>query len=326
LGHGWQFMIDYIGNATRFNAYGLPLSPAVYIPGTCGKAPCSTTGNQASRYSLTRANPSQGPYYQGGGSGSTLATAGANASYNGMVVTLQHRPSSNFTLQTNYTWSHCIDIVDNSGDTNTTFVQNPAKINGDKGSCGFDFRHVFNITLVAQSHFGLHGWLDQIVNRWEIAPLVHATDGSPFTVVSGLDNSLTAVGRDRPNVTNPSAVYTHSKIMSGPATNAKYINLAAFTQNPIGTFGDVGKNTYRGPKMFQADATVSRAFDIHERTTLNLRLEAFNLLNHPNFAAPGSTGYLGATTSLSSSTFGEVTSTVNNYGARVFQAAAKITF
>lgn len=115
LGHGWQFMIDYIGNATRFNAYGLPLSPAVYIPGTCGKAPCSTTGNQASRYSLTRANPSQGPYYQGGGSGSTLATAGANASYNGMVVTLQHRLSSNFTLQTNYTWSHCIDIVDNSG-------------------------------------------------------------------------------------------------------------------------------------------------------------------------------------------------------------------
>lgn len=155
---------------------------------------------------------------------------------------------------------------------------------------------------------------------------MHVTDGSPFTVVSGLDNSLTAVGRDRPNVTNPSAVYTHSKIMSGPATNAKYINVAAFTQNPIGTFGDVSKNTYRGPKMLQADATVSRAFDIHERTTLNLRLEDFNLLNHPNFAAPGSTGYLGATTSLSSSTFGEVTSTVNNYGARVFQAAAIITF
>jgi hypothetical protein len=60
---------------------------------------------------------------------------------------------------------------------------------------------------------------------------------------------------------------------------------------------------------------------------LNLRLEGFNVLNHPNFAAPGSSGYLASSTSLkASSTFGTVTSTVNNYGARVFQGAIKLSF
>ncbi len=70
FGRGWQFQIDYIGNKTSFNPYGLPLDPAVYIPGTCGTTACSTTGNASSRFALTLANPSQGPKYGGGGTGS----------------------------------------------------------------------------------------------------------------------------------------------------------------------------------------------------------------------------------------------------------------
>jgi hypothetical protein len=71
---------------------------------------------------------------------------------------------------------------------------------------------------------------------------------------------------------------------------------------------------------------LSRTFPLHERLALNLRMEAFNVLNHPNFAAPGSSGFAGSSTSLVSSTFGQVTSTVNGYGARIFQGAIKLTF
>ena len=328
FGRGWQFQLDYIGNKTSFNPYGVPLDPAVYIPGQCGAAACSTTGNSASRYALTLANPAQGPKYGGGGTGSIQISSGANATYNGMVVSIQHRLSANFVFLANYTWSHCIDIEDNPGDIAGTTVQNPANIKGDKAACGFDFRDVFNATLVASSHLPLEGWKAQLLNHWEISPLVHATDGAPFTVTTGVDNSLTAQGNDRPNLTNPVGVYTNKAIRSGASTNAQFINLANFTANPLGTFGDSGRNAFRGPKLLQVDSALTRTFPLHEALALNLRFEAFNVLNHPNFAAPGSSGYLGSSSAINSSTFGQVTTTVNGTagGARIFQAAAKITF
>lgn len=326
FGSGWQFQLDYVGNRTDFNSYAAPMNPAVYIPGTCNGQPCSTLGNTASRFALNIASPTGGPYYSGGGQGSTFVVTGANASYNGLIANIQHRMSSSFVLLANYTWSHCIDIADNVGDTEAVTVQNPANIKGDRSSCGFDFRHVFNTTLVASTHFHWTGLPGQIVNHWEIAPLVHATDGAPFTVVSGVDNSLTDIGNDRPNLTNPGAVYTHAKIRSGVSSNAQYINASAFTQNPTGTFGDTRPYSFRGPKFLQTDCALSRSFPWRESFALAVRVEAFNLLNHPNFATPESSGYIGQSTSLVSPTFGQIIATTNNYGARIFQGAVKLTF
>src|SRR6185437_11113859 len=173
----------------------------------------------------------------------------------------------------NYTWSHCIDISDNSADTASVSVQNPANLNGDKASCGFDFRDVFNSTLVASSHFGVTGWKAMILNNWELAPLVHITDGAPFTVLTGTDNSLTNNNNnDRPNVVNPAAIYTHRKILSGKSVNAQYVNLSAFAPNGPGQFGNSGRFAYRGPKLLQVDTALSRIFPLHERLALDLRL------------------------------------------------------
>ncbi len=317
FGRGWQWQIDYVGNRTSHNSYAFPINDAVYIPGTCNGSPCSSTGNTASRFALTRANPSQGPYFAGGGSGSASVETGANASYNGLITTIQHRLSSQFVFMANYTWSHCIDISDNTGDTEYTAVQNPKNIKADRANCGFDFRHVFNASLVASSHFSLSNrLLAQAVNHWQIAPLLHVQDGTPFLVKTGLDNSLTDTGNDRPNLTNPSAVYTHKKFQSGTASNASYISASAFTPNALGTFGTLGRNAFRGPKFLQFDAAVSRSFPLHDTLQLIVRMDAFNVLNHPNFATPSS--------SLSSSTFGDITSTVG--GARIFQGVVKVTF
>jgi hypothetical protein len=269
--------------------------------------------------------------YAGGGTGSMYIMSGANASYNGMVASIEHRMSSTFVFMANYTWSHCIDISDNAADVSTITIQNPANIGGDKGSCGFDFRHIFNTSLVASSHFSFTGWKGQLINHWEISPLVHATDGNPFTVTSGKDYSLTAVGNDRPNLTG-SAVYTHNKITQPTGgVYTSYINASAFTPNATGTFGSSGRFAYRGPKFLQADCAVNRSFAVYKTMTMNLRLDAFNVLNHPNFAAPGastgSSGYLGTSSALTSGTFGTVGATMlNGGGARVFQGAMKFTF
>jgi hypothetical protein len=189
-----------------------------------------------------------------------------------MIATIQHRMSSSFVFLANYTWSHCIDIEDDPGDIAGTTVQNPANIKGDRGSCGFDFIDVFNTTVVASSHFALSGWKAQAINNWEIAPLVHITDGTPFNVTTGVDNSLTATGNDRPNLTTAVGLYTNTKIRSGSSKNAQFINLANFTPNAVGTFGDSGRNAYRGPKLLQVDNALTRTFLLHERLALNLRL------------------------------------------------------
>jgi len=335
FGHGWQAQVDYVGNSTVHGPYGLPMSPSVYVAGTdpvVGGA--DTIGNASSRYYLTEKNGNAkgGVMYAGGGTGSMYIMSGAGASYNGLVASIEHRMSSSFVFMANYTWSHCIDISDNAADVSTITIQNYANPKGDKGSCGFDFRDIFNTAVVASTHFNsLHGVLAQVVNHWEISPLVHATDGNPFTVTLGVDNSLTAVGNDRPNLTG-TAVYTHNKItqpVGGVYTS--YVNKPAFVSAASGAFGSSGRFAYRGPKLFQADCDLNRTIPLHDAFALNLRLEAFNLFNHPNFAAPGastgSSGYLGTSSAMSSGTFGTIGATMlSGGGARVFQGAFKITF
>ena len=156
--------------------------------------------------------------------------------------------------------------------------------------------------MVVSSNFSLTGWKALAINKWELAPLIHIQDGAPFTVTSGVDNSLTDVGNDRPSVTGPGNIYTHKKITQSSLGNRSWVDAAAFTQNATGTFGNSGRFAYRGPGYIQFDSEVSRTFPLHERFNLDLWLEAFNVLNHPALAAPGSTGNLGSTSSLVSAT------------------------
>jgi hypothetical protein len=354
LSHGWQAQVDYIGNRTVHDPMGTPLSPAVFIPGvwgaggtgcagivTTGPAAvkpgaagtnCSTTKNQNSRFALTIANAAQGNQIIGGGAGSVIVNDVGFASYNGMVATLQHRLSSTFSLLANYTWSKCLDIADGQGDIAAGLYQNPNNPRGDWGPCGFDYRDIENFVIVARSNFrDLPRAERLLIDNWEFAPLVHITTGAAVNVTSGVDNSLTDEGQDRPNRVAGVSPYAEVKFSraSGEA-NREYLNPAAFAQvtapcgsstngcAEVGTFGDVSRNAFRTPPYFQFDAQVSRLFPLHERLNLDLRLEAFNVLNHPDFGSP--------TTGFSSSTFGQISSTAGGNAARVFQGSVKLIF
>ncbi len=380
FGNNWQAQLDYIGNSTHHDPVGYPFDPAVYIPGewgaggtgctgivTTGPAAvkagaagtnCSTTGNQTSRFLLTTENPNSlnssggqigGNMYLGAGSGSVIVSDEGTANYNGMVASIQHRMSKNFSLLANWTWSKCLDIEDAQGDLASTTVENPNKLAMDYGPCGSDFRHIENAVLIAKSGFNSHlnSFAKLLVNNWELAPLIRIQSGAPFTVTSGQDNSLTDVGNDRPNRVagvNPYAE-VHFRAPAVSEANREYLNPAAFQQiwqtagcasataagcPALGTYGNIGKNTFRGPSSLNFDAQISRIFVIHENWSTTLRLEAFNVLNHPDFQPPSSstTGSLPANTggaaTLTSSTFGQVSATYNQ--ARVFQGSMKINF
>ncbi|MEP6755205.1 MAG: carboxypeptidase regulatory-like domain-containing protein, partial [Chthonomonadales bacterium] len=361
---GWQLQVQYIGSHTVHAPMGTPLSPAIYIPGVWGASgtgcsgivrtgpaavtpgaagtPCSTVKNQASRYALTVANPAQGNQYLGGGGGTVLVNSVGMANYNGLITTLQHRLSSTFSLLANHTWSKCLNVADAQGDYAGTNVANPSNPGFDYGPCGSDYRNIENVVLITKSAFHLNRFASLLVNNWEFAPLLHISSGAPFTVTAGQDNSFTNVGQDRPNLIAGVPVYLHPNRRSGSgASNRAYLNPDAFAQvcptgatpltcSAYGTYGNIRRNSFRGSTAYQFDAQVSRIFPIRDTLAATLRLEAFNVLNHPNFNLPtgGTVGVLGGTTGgagvLTSGTFGQISQTSNQ--ARLFQGSVKITF
>ncbi|MDE1176799.1 MAG: TonB-dependent receptor [Edaphobacter sp.] len=330
LGHGWNFSMNYLGNHNIHLWLGKAINQAVYIPGTwtgpgscgalvtspgVGKA-CSSTTNTLARTRLTLANAAQGPYYS---NGTTIIDDGGYSTYHGLITAVQHRMSNNFSFLANYTWSKCISLGDAPGDIASPTYENSNNPNLDRGPCGFDVRHIFNSSIIAASHFsGLHGITGALVNGWQIAPLVRILSGAVLNVTTGADNSLTGVNLDRPNLVNAQAVYSKQKVTSQAAGNRQYLSaktVGAFAANATGTYGNVGHNAFRQPSYYNVDASLVRTFPIHERLNLNIRLEAFNVFNHPNLN--------GFTTSLSSSTFGYATTA---QPARIFQLAGKFTF
>jgi hypothetical protein len=334
LGHGWNFSITYLGNKNSHLWLGRAINPAVYIPGvysgagSCNNIPqvlvsgslypkvgqlCSSTSNSNVRTVLSLINQTQG---QGYSPTMTQIDDGANSSYNGLLAAIQHRMSDNFSFLANYTWSHCISVGDSPGDIAGPTYENSNNKALDRANCGFDVRHIFNTTLVASTHFSsLHGIAGALANNWQIAPLIRITSGTPVNITSGVDNSFTGIGLDRPNLVPGVPVYTGKKVTQLASGNLSFINKAAFTQNAPGTYGNLGRNAFRGPNFYDADASLSRAFPIHERLAFNLRFEGFNILNHPNIAT--------FSTALNSGTFGNALTAAD---PRIFQAVGKFTF
>jgi len=356
FGRGWQLQVQYIGSHTLHMPVGTPLSGASYIPGVWGAnatgcagivttgpaavkpgaagTPCSTVANQASRFILTQQNPTQGNQYQGGGTGSTLVNDNAYANYNGLITTVQHRLSTTFSLLTNYTWSKCLNVYDAQGDYSGTGPENPNNYRLDYGPCGSDYRNVGNVVIVTKSEFHFNNrFTSLLVNNWEFAPLVHIVSGAPVNVTAAVDNSFTDIGQDRPNLVPGVPIYLPQALRSGTGVaNRGYLNQAAFAQvtagcpTPLspatcagyGTYGNIGRNAFRGPTATQFDAQISRIFPIWESLNVTLRLEAFNVLNHPIFSTP--------TTGLTSSTFGQISALATNTNARLFQGSIKFNF
>jgi hypothetical protein len=353
FGHGWQLQLDYIGNKTTHVPLGLPISPAVFIPGVQNAAgtgcpglvltgpagkpaaaagtACSTVANESQRFLLTTENPAQGNQYLGGGGGSVLVGYGGTGNYNGFVGTVQHRLSSSFSLLANYTWSKCLNEEDAQGDYASTLVENPSKPAMDYGPCGSDYRDIENVVLVVDSHFAVPNRLVRnVVNGWELAPLAHILSGAPFTVTAGVDNSYTDIGNDRPNLIPGVNPYLGTQIQqSSTGTVRGFLNPAAFAQvcpsnsTPLtcagyGTYGNIGRNSFRGKPNYQFDAQISRVFPIHESLNTVFRLECFNVLNHPDFSTP--------TASIASSTFGQISALASGSAARIFQGSIKINF
>jgi len=332
VGSNWMFSANYVGNKTTHIWAAYEANPGVAAPVSanalagCTPGQAASTSNINCRRTLYRMNPSQGQYF----SNMTSLWDGANGSYNGLLLTARHRFSHNYTLMTNYNWSHCISDQDFTGElTNSrpTLYSSPLNapdfhaLANDRGNCGFDLRQNFNASLVVSSP-KFSGKLKSILlNDWQLAPLISYRTGAFFTVLTGADTALqstTTAFKDRPNqIGDPMSGSCTVSGNSVPVGDRNcWFNTTAFQAPTSGTFGNVRRNSISGPGAFRFDASISRKIELREGKELQLRLENFNVLNHPMLANP--------TATANSANFGRILTQIGD--GRTFQAAVKFIF
>jgi hypothetical protein len=257
-----------------------------------------------------------------------------NSNYNGLSAKLTRRMSSGFTYLLGYTYSKSID--DGSGlrtlGTDQVGAQNSYCISCERGLSIFDQKHRFVASTLYQLPFGEgHARMNNRVARaiaggWDLGMIWSMATGSPVDIMDGEDRSNTgSSSMDRPN-----AVAGQSSKLSNPNPN-EWFNVQAFALQTQYTFGNLGRNTVIGPPLFSVDFSLKKDVRFTERLKLQLRLDAFNAFNHPNFGSPGnglSADHLDANSVPipGSGGFGTITSLNSNVSMRQLQVSLKLVF
>jgi len=233
--------------------------------------------------------------------------------YDSMQVSVQRRFAGGLQVQAAYTWSKSLDtssgLFSEEADNAATGVEIPDNIRNEKGLSNFDVRHNAVINVLYELPFGksLRGVSGQLLSGWQIGGIGTFAAGVPFTVENSANRSQNqATGSnfsDRPNlVTGASNNPTHGvsagctfgtgtsaiTVAAGTpvGTPSHWFDPCAFVPQPLGTFGNLGRNTLIGPGRSTIDFLVNKHFRISEKRELQFRTEVFNILNHPNFEAP----------------------------------------
>jgi hypothetical protein len=324
FGQNWLFRAAYVGNdAHRLYGTGdqesglYQLNPAIYNP---NESPTENENTTQQR----RIYPNYGSI--------ALIQSGVNSNYNALQVTVEKRLAKGFSLLSSFAWAKALD--DFAPNKDTSFFTNSCICGRffDYGPSDDDLSKVFKFNgnyLTPQVHLDKAG--NAVLNGWEVTGIVNYwPSGNPFTIVSGVDNSFSAIGADRADLINVSNIKdTLTRHRPHPGVVGQWFNPADFTVNTYGTFGDTGKNALRGPGYFDTDLAAIKNMKIGERVSVQLRAEFFNVTNHPNFAAPGNDvtgaglGDIGGT--LGSNAYGGPTS----YGTsqpRIAQYGVKASF
>ena len=272
----WLLRVAYFGN-NGHRLYGtgdqesglLQLNPAIYIPGQS-----------------TEANTQQRRMYPNYGSIASI-NSGVNSNYNAAQVTVEKRFSKGFSLLSNFSWSKALDDYAPQGSPYYTNSCNCGR-HFDYGASADDLSKVFKLNGNYETpHVHVQKLTDKIVNGWELTTIASWQTGNPFTIFSGVDNSFSAIGSDRADLTIPNigkAVLGH---VPHPGLVGQWFDPTAFTANAIGTFGNSGKNAMFGPRFFDTDLAAIKNFKIRERVSVQFRGEFFNVFNNVNFGLPG---------------------------------------
>jgi len=257
-----------------------------------------------------------------------------NSSYHSGAVSLTKRATRGLTFKANYTFSKLLDIesafLATSGANEPPTVLNPFEINMNRGIASYNLRHQFNANFTYQlpfgrgQHFGggASGVAEQLIGGWQWNGTVTVQSGFPFTPTVGSNISGTG-DTQNPDVPNRNPAFTGNPVLGtdGFRTTGRYFDPNAFSLPLAGTFGNVARGSFNGPSFNDFDTSLFKNFSFTEQYRLQFRVEAFNVLNRTNFAAPNPQTFSGSNFSSSA---GVITQTANP--SRQIQFALKLMF
>jgi hypothetical protein len=262
-----------------------------------------------------------------------------HSSYNAMQLTVEHRFSQGLSILGVYTYSR---MFDNVGDYfsyllgATGFTDNYCP-SCDRSISNQDLKNVLRASGEYELPFGhgkpflTDGVVSQVLGGWSLGIFYTFDSGLPVQITESNDTSAFGGGAPmRPNLV-PGVSLTppggrHIKIGVPANTSSLYFNPAAFTRAPAFTYGNAPRyiDDIRAPGTNNFDTHVEKLIPLHEELALKFRVEFFNTLNHPLFAAPSGTS-IGGSSGAVSPTFGEIVpSQANN--PRELQGSLRLDF
>lgn len=278
---------SYVGTKGTHLSLNREANAAVFIPGQCGPDPCSTAQNTDARRPFA-------PIGQG-----LVAEGAGDSTYHALQLCLERRMGASLMVSSNYTWGKAIDMVSQNanglfrGEFNS--VPNPFDINAYRGLSEFDLSHNFSTSFVWQlpSSKGDNFFLKNVVSRWQVSGIGVWQVSPPFSVFSGIDNSLSGVGQDHADLVPGVSPFLDPNRPRGEVVK-QYFNPAAFQPNALGTFGNSGRNILRSPGFNSLDFAVMKTFPIKkEKYGVTFRAEFFNITNTPHLTAPATSNAVG---------------------------------
>ncbi len=220
-----------------------------------------------------------------------LRAKDGNSEYEGMLLSAKRYLTHGWLVSGNYMWSHAINDGSLGSGVEDDFPENVSCRVCERASSDEDARQSFSASTVYQLPFGPgrtylngHGPLSAIFGGWELSGVAGGRTGLPVNIT--VDRSASALPDGNSANQRPNYVLGVPLTPAGGSTPQLWINPAAFTVPAAGTWGNLGKNAFRGPALWQIDSALQRRVVLRERMALEMRAEVFNITNRPQYGQP----------------------------------------
>ena len=323
LDRGDVLSVNYIGSQAHHLLTNVELNPG--DPGLClslslpsevapGTPTCGPFGEDLTYtsaggtvYHSTR--PLLGPNF----SSTPMIRSVAFSNYNALQISLNHT-SKIATFLAAYTWGKSLD---NSSSISGPGL-NPFNSRTTYGLSDFDVSQNFVVSYTLRLPIAelAHDRWTRLTGGWELAGITRVSTGLPIQITESDDRSLLGFdgvingGPDVPNYASGNL-----RLGAGPLSGQPYFNTSLFSEDALGQYGDSNPRFFHGPGIVNFDTALLKNTTLTERVNLQLRLEFFNVFNHPQFLNPSG--------DIAGGTFGIITTARD---PRIGQLGARVTF